>query len=267
MSDDLTREDREGMELIDAAYRPYRFNASRPLRPRPLRPWLIATATVAVVIVVAGITWRPPSALASWTSIPTASDPEARAATVTACRQHAARLIRVAEEAEWPSDAALKAMGHLPLVAHDQRGLASAALFAEQATDSLWTCAIIPVAGQPPYVELSGGTGMIPEDVGQIEIWAATAGWNGDYGGRWEIAGRVESEVARVTIVTEDGRTVIGTVADGWFLAWWPTQSEPVRIELRAAGGEHLESIELGDRYSQEPSCRVSFWRICVWER
>ena len=269
MSDELSREDLEVMASIDAAYRPYRFNAARPLRENRLRPWLAAAATVAVLVVVAGIVWRPPSAFATWTSAPTSSDPQALAAdTASACRQQAATLMQAGDQADWPEDPALAVMGRLPLVAYDQRGDASAALFADRETDSIWTCAIIPVAGQPPYVELSGGAGLIPEDLGSIEIWAGTASWNWDYGGRWQLAGRVDPNIGQVTIVTEDDRTVIATIDDGWFLAWWPSESGPVRIDLHDADGELLDSIDLGDRYAHEPSCRISLLdRFCLWEQ
>lgn len=267
MTDELSRDDRELMESITAAFRPYRFNESRP-SPRRMRPWLAAAATVAALVVIAGLVWRPASALASWTSTPTSSDREALAAdTESDCRQQSARLLRVGEQADWPDDPALAAMGHVPLVAYDQRGEASAALFADRATDSIWICAIIPVAGQPPYVELGGGSEVIPEDLGSVEIWAAAAGWNWDYGGRWEIAGRVDPGVGQLTILSEDARKAIATIDDGWFLAWWPSESEPVRIELHDADGELVDSIELGDRYAHEPSCRISVLdRICLWE-
>ena len=268
MNDDLSREDHALMERISSAYGAYRFSRTRPPRRQRLRPWLAAAAMVAAGVVVAGVVLRPTSALASWTSTPTSSNPDALAAdTEAACREQAATLVRVGQQADWPDDPALATMGRVPLVAFDERGAASAALFADRATASVWICAIIPVAGQPPYVELGGGSGTIPEDLGEIEIWTATAGWNSDYGGRWEIAGRVDSTVGQVTIVTADGRAVVATLDGGWFLAWWPTTSEPVRIDLHDADGALLDSVGLGDRYIYEPSCRITLLdRICLWE-
>lgn len=267
MTDELDREDRETIAAIDAAFRPYRFDASRPLARRSRGPWMAAAATVAIVVIVAAIVWRPASAFGSWTSEPTTSDPQALADdTARACRQQAQTLVRVGEQADWPDDPALAAMERVPLVAYDQRGEASAALFADRETDSMWICAIVPVTGQPAYVELAGGTGLIPEDLGQVEVWTATAGWNSDYGGRWEIAGRVDAAVGQLTIVTEDEREVIATIDDEWFLAWWPSESEPVRLELHDAGGSLLDTIDLGDRYAHEPSCRLAFLEFCLWQ-
>lgn len=264
MSDELTNEDRELMKSIGVAFRPYRLPASRSSR-RSMRPWFAAIAIVVVVGVV-GIVWRPPSTLATWTSAPTSSNREELPdATVRACRQQAARLIAVGADAGWPEDPTLGDMRSVPLVAHDQRGAASAALFADEERGSVWICAIIPVAGQPSYVELSGGTGAVPEDFGDIEVWTASSGWNWDYGGRWEIAGRIAPDVAEVTIAREDGESVVATLDDGWFLAWWPSESDPVRLDLRDSAGEPLDSIDLGDRYAHEPSCRASLFGICVW--
>ncbi|CAN5834969.1 hypothetical protein BH20CHL8_BH20CHL8_04790 [soil metagenome] len=267
MSEELSREEQALVRSIQTAYRPYVMDQQQPVRRRALRPWIAVAATLVTVLIVVGVVMRPPSALASWTAAPTTSDPAAlHPATEAACREQARTLIDVGRRAGWPEDPALEEMRRVPLVAFDQRGTASAALFADE--DDVWVCVIIPVTGQPPYVELGGGTGFIAEDLGLIEVSLATAGWNSDYGGRWEIAGRVDPQVRQATIVTADGQGVIATIDDGWFLAWWPSESSPVRIDLHAAGGELLDSIDLGERFLHEPSCRLVlavFDGICIW--
>lgn len=238
-------------------------------RQRPLgrQPWL--AAGIAVVAVVAFLVILPAgnSALGSWTSVPTSSERIALAdSTVDACRDQAVTLVRVGAEADWPDDPALRSMQQLPLVAHDQRGAASAALFADEDDHAAWICAVVPVEGQPPYVELSGGGEVIPEDYGEVEIWTASAGWNSNYGGRWEIAGRVDGDVEHLSVVREDGRDVVATIDHGWFLAWWPSESEPVSAELRDRGGNVIHTVSFGDAYTHEPTCKVSFLdRFCVW--
>ena len=266
MTDELSPADRKLMNSIRSTYAAYRLPTDRKLVRRRLWPWTAALAAVAAGVIVLALVTGPPSALASWTSAPTSSDPEALPdATVDACRQQAATLIRVGEQARWPEDPSLRAMVAAPLVAYDERGTASAALFADGQERAAWICVIIPVAGQPPYVELGGGSALVPEDLGSIEVWTATAGWNSDYGGRWEIAGRVDPEVGRLMVHTEDDREVVATIYDGWFLAWWPSEAEPVRLEIAAAGG-NPETIDLEDRYAHEPSCKVSlFGRFCLW--
>lgn len=231
------------------------------------RPWIALAAAIVVLVVVAGVVSAPDSVLGSWTSVPTSSERGALDdTTVRACREQAATLQHVGEAAGWPEDSNLELVDRLPLVAHDQRGEASAALFAGEDESAALICAVIPVAGQPPYVELGGGGELVPDDFGPIEIWTATAGWNSDYGGRWEVAGKVDGQVARVTMIREDGRDVVATIDHGWFLAWWPSESEPVSVDLHAADGELIERISLGARYAHEPSCKLSFLdRICLW--
>lgn len=267
MKDELTPRDRKLMESIKTAYGSYRLPPARQRVRRRLWPWTAALATVAAGVTVLALVTAPPSALASWTAAPTSSDPdELPDATVDACREQAFRLIRVGEQADWPDDPSLRTLGTLPLVAYDERGEASAALLADHGSRAAWICVIVPVAGQPPYVELGGGSDVIPEDLGPVEIWTANAGWNSDYGGRWEIAGRVDPEVEQLTVVAEDGRDVVATLDDGWFLAWWPSEAEPIRIDLHTIGGELVDSLDLGDRYAHEPSCKVSFLnRLCLW--
>lgn len=229
--------------------------------------WAFVLAAVAVVLIaVMGVVRAPNPVVANWTSVPTSSERDAlEADTVRACREQATRQQRVGREADWPEDPSLQSVFRLPLVAHDQRGEASAALFAAEEGEAM-ICAVIPVAGQPPYVELGGGGELIPEDFGPLEVWTATAGWNSDYGGRWEIAGKVDQDVASVTMIREDGIDVVATLDHGWFLAWWPSESEPVSAELHAGDGELIERISFGDEYAHEPSCKISFLDVlCFW--
>lgn len=268
MSDEMTRGELRLVRAVETAFEPYRHRAAAPL-PRRKRPWPMAAAAVAVVAVAVAVAvaWPSSSALASWTAAPTSSDPtELADATAEACIAQSATLIRVGREAGWPADPSLEPMQSTPLVAYDQRGEASAALFADEDGRAAWICVIIPVAGQPPYVELTGGTGTIPDDLGPVEIWTASGGWNSDYGGRWEIAGRVDDTVERIAITREDGESVTATIDDGWFLAWWPSESEAVGIDVLGAGGQRVERIDLGGRFAHEPSCRFMVLDLlCLW--
>lgn len=269
MTDDLNADEQRLARSIEAAFRPYALGERVHSPRRRLAPWIAAAATLVAVTLVVGVALRPASALASWTAEPTTSDRAAfDPAAEQACRDQARTWIDRGRQAGWPADTGLAEMARLPLVAFDKRGSASAALFADD--DTVYICAIIPIPGpQPSYVELGGGTGMIPEDFGPIEVWAATGGWNSDYGGRWEIAGRVDPVVQQATIILEDGRAVIATIDGGWFLAWWPSESSPVRVDLHAAGGELLDSIDFGDSYLHEPTCRIGLAildGICLWE-
>lgn len=266
MNDELTPEERRLATQVKAAFEQYRL-ADRPLRRRrPVRLWLASVAAVATVLVVAAIVLRPPSALATWTREPTSSELEALADTTeSACREQAAAWQRRGAQAGWRDDPVMGEMSDLPLVAHDRRGETSAALFADAESGSAAICVIIPVAGQPDYVELTASTGLIPEDFGTMSVWLAAGGSNWDYGSRWEIAGRVAPEVEELVIVRSDGERVTATLDDGWFLAWWPNWSHATGLEVTIGG--NVEAIDLGDRYDTGgPPCRVYlFDRWCVW--
>lgn len=265
-NDDLAPDERRLAAAIKAAYQPYRAPDLTLGRRRPIRMWLASFAAVAAVVVVGAVVLRPPSALATWTREPTSSELEAMTdVTEDACQDQAARRLRVGSEARWPDDPAMREVGGLPLVAYDQRGEASAALFGDEQTGSVAICVIIPVNGQPDYVELTAATESIPEEFGPVSVWMAAGGSNSDYGSRWEIAGRIGSGVEKLVIVRSDGERVTATLDSGWFLAWWPHWSVAARMEVTVDGV--VETIDLGGRYdSGGPPCRVSlFDGWCVW--
>ena len=264
-SHDLTPDERHLAAAIQAAYQPYRSPGVTLRRRRPVRMWLASFAAVAALVVVGAIALRPPSALATWTREPTSSELETLAdASEDACREQAAAWQRRGAQAGWTDDPAMSDMSALPVVAHDQRGEASATLFADADTRTAAICAIIPVAGQPPYVELVATQDLAPEDFGSASIWMAAAGSNWDYGSRWEIAGRVPATADDVVIVRSDGERVTATLRDGWFLAWWPDSGHPVQLEITS--DEKVEIVDLGDRYPMDGPCRLTILdRWCLW--
>ena len=264
--DGLTPDEQRLAAQLKAAYEPYRLPDRRLRRGRRIRLWLAGFATVAAVAVLGAIVLRPPSALATWTREPTSSELHALAdATEDACREQAAAWQRRAAQADWPDDPAMREMRALPLVAHDQRGEASAALFADEGSGSAAICVIIPVAGQPDYVELTASTGGMPEEFGPVSVWLAAGGSNWDYGSRWEIAGRVAPAVDELVIVRSDGERVTATLRDGWFLAWWPDSSHAAQMQITTRDG--VETVDLGDRYDMGgPPCRVMLLgEVCIW--
>ncbi len=264
--DGLTPEEQRLAAQIKDSYSPYRLAKSSLRRRRPVPLWLTSLSAVAAAVVVGAMVLRPPSALATWTNEPTSSDLDALAsATEDACRDQAAQWQRIGVQSGWPDDPSMRDMARLPLAAHDQRGEAAAALFGDADRRSLAICVIVPVAGQPAYVELGAATDIIPEEYGDVSVWMATAGSNWDYGSRWEVAGRAGENVDELVIVRADGERVTATLDGGWFLAWWPDWSEPIRIEVSVDGD--TESIDLGDRYdSGGPPCRVYlFDQWCLW--
>lgn len=264
--DQVTPEEQQLASRIKIAYEAYRLDA-RPLpRHRPLRRWFMSFAAVAAVVVVGAVVSRPPSALATWTREPTSSELEALTdATEDACREQAVRRQGVGAEAGWPDNPGLSQMADLPVVAHDRRGAVSAALFADEESASAAVCVIIPVGGQPDYVELNASTEVAPEEFGGVSIWTGSSGSNWDYGSRWDLAGRVSPEVDELVIVRADGERVTATVHDGWFLAWWPHSSHPAQLQVTR--GDDVEIIDLRDRYDVGgPPCRLQIVSgFCLW--
>jgi hypothetical protein len=57
------------------------------------------------------------------------------------------------------------------------------------------------------------------------------------------VDGRVASGVTGVTLVLDDGQNVVTTVADGWFVAWWPDSAGATSAQVTSAGGTTTESL------------------------
>jgi hypothetical protein len=255
------------MRRIDAAHRPFRMTDA-PLprsRRRPVR-LIAAVVFVLAATTVGAVILRPNAVVATWTAAPTSSELGALTdAAEDACRDTARdRVVRNTRDDAF--DPAMSAMASLPVVAFDRRGSASAALFADASSRTATICTLIPVSGQPTYVELSGASGIAPDDFGAATMWVAVTGSNWDYGSRWEIAGRLKVPAAGVEIVRADGQRIRATVNEGWFLAWWPNSSPPVGLDLLAPDGALIEAIDISDRFgSTEPSCRLMIADFCLW--
>jgi len=57
------------------------------------------------------------------------------------------------------------------------------------------------------------------------------------------VDGRVAAGVTGVTLVLDDGQDVVTTVADGWFVAWWPDGAGATSAQLTSASGTTAESL------------------------
>jgi hypothetical protein len=57
------------------------------------------------------------------------------------------------------------------------------------------------------------------------------------------VDGRVASEVTAVTLVLNSGKDVVATVADGWILAWWPSNTAATSSQVTKASGTTVESL------------------------
>jgi hypothetical protein len=135
----------------------------------------------------------------------------------------------------------------LPLVVVDRRGRAAVALFAERRPDgqAVVTCmTIAEVEGGPP---VNGGGGSAtaamesPPD-GPLRLISALRDQS-DAGIYTAYIGHVDPEVVQVTVERNSGDSVIASVANGYFVAWWPGEAHATNLMAYGDGGRVLAEI------------------------
>ena len=101
----------------------------------------------------------------------------------------------------------------------------------------------------------AGGSGTQPGGVGsQVILEGTTSGdlnvvlqnhlTTSSEGPYTFIDGRVNSGVAGVTLALNDGQHIVATVADGWFVAWWPGDTaDATGAQVTKASGTTSESF------------------------
>ena len=57
------------------------------------------------------------------------------------------------------------------------------------------------------------------------------------------VDGRAATGVTGVTLVLDDGQDIVTTVADGWFVAWWPDTASATAAQVTTASGTTTESL------------------------
>ncbi len=57
------------------------------------------------------------------------------------------------------------------------------------------------------------------------------------------VDGRVATGVTGVTVVLDNGQDVVATVADGWLLAWWPSDAAATSSQVTNASGTTSETL------------------------
>ena len=57
------------------------------------------------------------------------------------------------------------------------------------------------------------------------------------------VDGRIASGVTGVTLVLDNGQDVVATVADGWLLAWWPSDAAATSSQVTNASGTMSEAL------------------------
>lgn len=68
------------------------------------------------------------------------------------------------------------------------------------------------------------------------------------------VDGRVASGVTAVTLVLDNGQDVVTTVADGWLLAWWPSDAAATSSQVTTASGTSSEALQSSPKGGKGPA-------------
>jgi hypothetical protein len=179
----------------------------RRIRKLPAIGALGATGLAAVAaIVTLGSSAAP--AFAGWQSTPTTPAPGQLAQAAQACGQD---------------------LGNPVLT--DSRGPYTASIYADSTTSDL--C----LSGNGVSMS-SSSTTAAPTSVAAGQIQPGGSGTRDSAGNSLTLVdGRTGAGVTAVTIERSDGSSVHATVANGWYLAWWPGTITATNAEITTASG------------------------------
>ncbi len=229
-------------------YRP----RERGLRaPATVSAGVLAGAAAAGTVLAVALGGGAP-AYAGWSATPTSGS---GAASPSACESQLASM-RSGPGGTWDN------------VLTDVRGPFTVALFQDDDADA--ACFTSPsftevnqissgAASSSVHVERSGsaaGAGEgVPSRVG-VSVSGTGSGslqqvmqshlTTADDGPYTLVDGRTQSGVTGVTLELDDGQDVVATVADGWFVAWWPGSANATSTQVTTASGTTTEPLVLG---------------------
>ena len=171
------------------------------------------------------------NAFAGWTAKPTKAAPGQLAAASAACQQ------------------SRSSVAGLPLALADTRGPFTFSVYANSET----TAACIQ---GPSFVSLSESQAGSPVAVPADRVLLSSA-HRSERGGRaFGFAyGRTGTGVSAVTLVLDDGTKVQASVANGWFVAWWPSTSQLKAAQLTTAAGASTQPFDLPTACNTNKDC------------
>ena len=228
--------------LLAAAYRP-RSTLQRPALAAGGAA-IVACAVVAVSLV--GLGTNTPRAFAGWSATPTASgsDQARRAREACVSRLPTSARIRHAQETAsgahkpWPIPSITA--GSWRTVVVDTRGPYTVILFAAAHDAAELSC----FSGRQPTSGSMGGSFGThtppPVPAGHVSIVSSGSHTSPpDEGSRQfsQLVGRTGPGVTGVTLRLTDGTRVKASLANGWFIAWWPGTQGGTATEVTTATG------------------------------
>ncbi len=216
--------------LTHLDYRP----RTRRLRP-PVAIGALTTAagTAGAVAVIVSLTAGASNAFAGWTPTPTPPSPDQVAAARADCQTQSP-------------------IAGLPLKLADTRGPFTFSVYADSTSSA--TC----IKG-PTFTAVSGSTASAPVDVAAGHILLSTHATS-RAGSAYSFAdGRAGDGVSAVTLVLDDGTKVQATVANGWFVAWWPSALAVTSAMVTTPAGAISQTVHTGPvPCGSAPRCAAS---------
>lgn len=184
--------------LIHLDYHP----RTRGLGPRAAIGALAGTAGAAgAVVAVVSLGTGASNAFAGWTPAPTPPSPAQLMSAKVGCKAQAP-------------------IAGLPLKLTDTRGPFTFSVYAD--SNSSATC----ISG-PSFTAVSGSVSSTPANVPAGHVLLSTSHLTNRDGQAYSFAdGHTGAGVSGVALILDDGTKVQATVANGWFVAWWPSAHE-----------------------------------------
>jgi len=206
------------VRLTRLDYRP----RSRRLRP-PVAIGAVASAAAAAgtLAVIISLGAGASSALAGWPPKPTKAAPGQLAEATAACQRSQSTVAGV------------------PLAIADTRGPFTFSVYAN--SESTISC----IQG-PSFVALSQSQSSSPVNVPADQVQLASAHRADRNGQAFGFAyGRTGTGVSAVTLVLDDRTEVQASVANGWFIAWWPGSQQLESADLTTPAGNSTQKFNL----------------------
>jgi hypothetical protein len=209
--------DSAAVRLAEHDYRP----RTRRLRP-PVAIGAVATgAAVGTAAVVISLGAGASNAFAGWTPAPTPPAP----GQLTAAREACAR--------------SQSPVAGLPLAIADTRGPFTLAIYADSTSTAM-------CINGPSFMAVSesGGNAPVTVPAGHVQLASVHRSDRGNQAYGWAI-GRTGDGVSGVTLVLDDRTKVQATVANGWFVGWWPSGQKLASAELTTPAGVITQAFDL----------------------
>jgi hypothetical protein len=195
-------------------------------RTRGLRPPLAiggigalagtAGAVAALVSFGAGAS----NAFAGWSPAPTPPSPAQLAAAHVDCKAHSP-------------------IAGIPLKLTDTRGPFAFSVYADSVSSA------ICISG-PSFTSVSGSMASAPANVPAGHVLLSSSHLTNRDGQAYSFAdGHTGAGVNGVTLVLDGGTKVQATVANGWFVAWWPSAHEVKTADITTPSGVKVQTFDL----------------------